>query len=97
MTRNEVMDWLNNSEDGYDYSKHELLVNLTCVFESDDGETEVTFAVPVYWILETLEEYPKWGWIDLQKWLDSEYTSEDSQYILEKAIQENKIAFWKIS
>lgn len=97
MTREEVLDLLNGSDEKYDYGKHRLLVNLTCVFESDEGETEVTFAVPTDWVLETLQKYPEWSWNDLHKWLDSEYTSEESQYILEQAVFENQLAFWRIS
>ena len=57
MKKEEVVNWLNGCTDNYDYSKHRLLVNLTCVFEDDDGETEVTFAVPTEWILQTLQRW----------------------------------------
>lgn len=97
MKKEEVVSWLNGCTDDYDYSNHRLLVNLTCVFEDDYGEIEVTFAVPTEWILQTLQQYPQWSWSDLHKWLENEYTSEDSQYILEKAVEENQLAFWIIN
>lgn len=84
-----------------------------CTSRHDGGEyqTEVLFAVPVksVWIYlqsqtgwETLSEKAKNGWKDfnlerIQDWLNNEYTSEDSQSILERAIKENKVAFWKIN
>ena len=97
MTKNEICDWLFKSEDGYDYSDHRLLVNLTCVFEDDNEETEVTFAVPFVFVLQCIHKFSEWQWEDLKKWLENEYTSEDSQEILEQAILQNQIAFWKIN
>ena len=94
MKRSEIFDWLNNSEDGYDYGKHEFLVSLTCVFEDDEGDTEITFAVPVTWLIRVMEFSDE---MYLHSWLMNEYTSDDSQYVLERAIQENKIAFWRIN
>lgn len=94
MTRKEVTDWLFNAEENFDYSAHEQLVHLTCVYENDDEEFEVTFAVPFYWTLEQTG-FNTWG--RLQHWLQNEYTSDDSHEILDQAILENKIAFWKIN
>ena len=97
MNRAEVFDLLDGSTDEYDYGKHELLINMTCVFESDVDETEVTFAVPSDFVLETIKQYPSWSWSDLHKWLENEYTSQESQQILEEAILHHKLAFWKVA
>ena len=94
MTRTEISDWLSNAESEFDYSAHEQLIHLTCVIENDDEEFEVTFAVPFYW---TLEQTGFNTWARLQHWLQHEYTSDDSKEIMDKAIQNNKIAFWKIN
>ena len=93
MTKTEISDWLSEAESEFDYSAHELLVNLTCVIENDDEEIEVTFAVPLNWTLEQTEFK---NWDELHHWLCNEYTSDDSKEIMDNAIQENKIAFWKI-
>ena len=88
-----------------DYGKHEPLTNLSCVYDCKslhDGykyQTEIIFAVPLWWLNEYLVDttHEDWDWGDIQRWLESEYTSEDSQPILEKAIAENKVAFWQIN
>ena len=99
MTREEVSDWLHNAEDNFAFSKHESLVGLCCVYENDVEDFEVTFAVPIEWLLDFVktEWNENWNWERLHEWLLAEYTSEDSSSILDKAIEENKIAFWKIS
>jgi len=38
-----------------------------------------------------------WDFEKIQKWLQKEYVSEESEDILDSAIEENKIAFWIIS
>ena len=89
----------------FDYGKHELLVNLSTVFDCKnphDGyeyQTEVTFAVPINWLCDYKEKENGrvWDFGDVDDWLCNKYTSEDSQPILEKAIEENKVAFWKIN
>lgn len=93
MTRTELNELLLDANKEFDYSAHEQLVHLTCVYENDDEEFEVTFAVPFYWTLEQTG-FNTWG--RLQHWLQNEYTSDDSHEILDQAILENKIAFWKI-
>ena len=93
MTRTELNKLLLDANKEFDYSAHEQLVHLTCVYENDDEEFEVTFAVPFYWTLEQTG-FNTWG--RLQHWLQNEYTSDDSHEILDQAILENKIAFWKI-
>jgi len=97
MTKEEVLNLLNGSDEKYDYGNHRLLVNLTCVFESDEEETEVTFAVPFIFVLQYLNKFSEWQWDDLKRWLENEYTSEDSREILEQAILQNQIAFLKIN
>ena len=94
MTKTELNELLVNTDKKFDYSQHDLLVHLTCVFENEDEEFEVTFAVPLYWTLEQTG-FNTWG--RLQHWLQNEYTSDDSKAILDTAILENKIAFWKIN
>lgn len=94
MTRTELNKLLLDANKEFDYSAHEQLVHLTCVYENDDDEFEVTFAVPFYWTLEQTG-FNTWG--RLQHWLQNEYTSDDSHEILDQAILENKIAFWKIN
>lgn len=93
MTRTELNKLLLDANKEFDYSAHEQLVHLTCVYENDDEDFEVTFAVPFYWTLEQTG-FNTWG--RLQHWLQNEYTSDDSHEILDQAILENKIAFWKI-
>lgn len=94
MTKTELNNLLSNTDKDFDYSAHEQLVHLTCVFENDVEEFEVTFAVPFYW---TMEQTGFNTWERLQHWLQNEYTSDDSKEILDNAILENKIAFWKIN
>lgn len=98
MTKQEVSEWLLHSEDNFEYSKHEPLVTLCCVYESDLEDFEVTFAVPIEWLLNFVktEWSENWNWKRLQKWLLCEYTSEESSDILDKAKAENKIAFWRM-
>ena len=88
-----------NKQNSYkDFSKHEQLVGLSCIFDCDDYETEVTFAVPVQWLLDYIKREwdENWDWEKLQNWLQKEYTSEESEGILKDAIEECKIAFWNL-
>ena len=59
-----------------------IFVRMTCVIEDDDGCSEIVFSVPVSYVKEHI------GTEDLNKvyeFMENEYTSEDSQAILEKA------------
>lgn len=59
-----------------------IFVRMTCVFEDDDGCSEIVFSVPISYVKKHL------GTEDLNKvyeFMENEYTSEDSQAILEKA------------
>ena len=96
MTRDEIENYLDGSEKEYDHSKHEILVDLTCVYECDEGDTEVTFVVPFVWVLQKLEKFTEWNWTELKDWLCNEYTSEDSQWLLEKAVEEKQLVSWRI-
>ena len=98
MTRDEIENYLDGSEKEYDHSKHELLVDLTCVYECDEGDTEVVFVVPIEWLLNFVktEWNENWNWKRLQKWLLCEYTSEESSDILDKAVEEKQLVSWRI-
>ena len=78
------------------YSRHDLLFSLSCVFEEDDADIEVIFAVPAdflqSWMMHNTGKY--WTFEEIQKWLQEKYTSEDSMDILEKAALQNKVAFY---
>lgn len=100
MLRRDVIECMfacNRQNQYKDFSMHEQLVGLSCVFECEDYETEVTFAVPVQWLLDYMnKDKVEWDWARLQEWLQNEYTSEDSQPILEQAITENQVVFWRM-
>lgn len=98
MTRKEIKDWLSTAE--HCSCTHEQLVSLVCVFEDDTGETEVVFAVPIQWLINYLDGLSgrrEWDWERLARWLENEYTSEDSQPVLEEAVRSSNLAFWRIS
>ena len=80
------------------YGRHDLLFSLSCVFEEDDADIEIIFAVPAdflqSWIMHNTGKY--WTFEEIQKWLQEKYTSEDSMDILKKAALQNKIAFYDI-
>ena len=103
MTREEIREWLGAG--GYkETAVHEPLVSVVCVFENmencDDYEQiEVEFAVPIGWLVDykNSEGCRIWDWPRVREWLVNEYTSEDSEPILERAAAENKVAFWRIN
>lgn len=80
------------------YGRHDLLFSLSCVFEEDDADIEIIFAVPAdflqSWMMHNTGKY--WTSEEIQKWLQEKYTSEDSMDILEKAALQNKVAFYNI-
>lgn len=80
------------------YGRHDLLFSLSCVFEEDDADIEIVFAVPAdflrNWLYEKTEKL--WTFNRVQKWLQEEYTSEDSEEVLQKAALDDKIAFYNI-
>jgi hypothetical protein len=99
MTYTEINEMMSEAVKNYkDYGKHELLVNLSCVYEDNSESVEVIFAVPEEWLLDYMTNLTKtmWSWLSIHDWLENEYTSEDSQQILEKAILENEIAFYVV-
>lgn len=90
-----------------EYGKHKPLINLSCVYENQqslenvdwESDFEIIFAVPINWLVAYKNEESKdylWGEGDVRGWLQEKYTSEDSQEILEKAVLENKVAFYFI-
>lgn len=99
MTYAEINEMMSEAVKNYkNYDKHELLVNLSCVYEDDSESAEVIFAVPEEWLLDYMTNLTKtmWSWLSIRGWLENESTSEDSQQILEKAILENEVAFFVI-
>lgn len=65
-----------------------IFVRMTCVFEEDDGDSEIIFSVPVSYVKEHI------GTEDLNKvyeFMENEYTSEDSQAILDKAWTDGEV------
>ena len=74
-------------------SDHGTLLALCCVFEDDFQEDEVVFTVPSDWLLKNMRrDNPGWKLQDLQEWLRSGYTSEDSEMILDSALFEGQVA-----
>ena len=71
-----------------------IFVKLCRVFEDDDGCTELVFSVPIRLVKEHtgLDSLDK-----ITYWLENEYTSDDSQAILENAIIEDLIFNAKIN
>lgn len=80
------------------YGRHDLLFSLSCLFEEDDADIEIVFAVPAdflqSWMMHETGKY--WTFEEIQKWLQEKYISEDSEDILEKAALQNKVAFYDI-
>ena len=97
MTREKVKDFIEGSTYS-DYGKHEPLVNMSCVFEDDNGDTEVIFTVPIDWLCRYMTGLygSPWEWPDVKKWLDTEYTSDDSRAVLDQAVLEDKVVFYSI-
>lgn len=82
------------------YAKHDLLFSMSVIFEDDDGDTEIVFAVPAdwlqTWLFNATGDAVCRSFADIRKWLQEEYTSEDSERILEEAALNNKVAFYFI-
>lgn len=99
MSREFLLPELGNTK--YNYGNHELLVNMSCVFDDYEPDGfEITFAVPIDWLVNWLEwadNGNEWNREKVLAWLNNEYTSEDSEKILVDAITKNKIAFWKLT
>lgn len=72
---------------------HETLLALSCAVDDDFQSDEIVFTVPAGWLLENMRrDNPDWELRDLQEWLRSEYTSEDSEMILDSALLEGQVA-----
>lgn len=98
MTKREIYDWLKDSKD--DTERYVPLVQMICVFEDETENTEVIFAVPIDWLVHymtAIDDEKIWSWDSVKNWLENEYTSDDSQQILEKAVETNQLAFWRIN
>ena len=80
------------------YGRHDLLFSMSYVIEYEDGEAEVLFAVPAEFLRDWLSKKTghMWTFARVQKWLQEEYTSEDSEEVLQKAALDDKIAFYNI-
>ena len=78
------------------YGRHDLLFSMSCIFEEEDADIEVVFAVPATFLRDWLFDTTgiRWTFNRVQKWLQESYTSEDSEAVLVKAALENKIAFY---
>jgi hypothetical protein len=97
MTREErIYDYLLSIRRGckqttYDYNPSKvghIFIRMTCVFEDEDGDSEIVFSVPVFYVKKHL------GTEDLNRvyeFMENEYTSEDSQAILEKAWTDGEV------
>lgn len=86
----------------YNLVPHEPLVPLCYVFEDfyTEQEHSVTFAVPLSWLIGLLDkETGKRYWDEYKvfEWLDNEYTSDDSCWVWEQAIEEDKVALFEIN
>jgi hypothetical protein len=99
MTKNEVEEMMKGGRPYVEKGYHDPLMELTCVFEDDSEDTEVSFACPVWWLVSYMRNNnnEKW-WCEssLQEWLENEYTSDDSREILEQALLEGYVVLWQI-
>lgn len=92
MTRKEVEEMMSGTVETYpDFAEHETLVGLTVIYEDDEGDTELTYAVPQFWLQNVTGHQTAKG---LRNWLKYTYTSDESKQILEKAILFNKVVFY---
>jgi hypothetical protein len=73
------------------YKDLKIMITLMRDSQHDEEPREVLFAVPVDWLKEQLEDYAEDDNWDLDEWLESEYTGEDSEPIFSQALLENKI------
>lgn len=85
-----------------DVFPHEPLAALCYVFDDfyTGLEHEVIFTVPVDWLIGKLDEQTGkryWDQYKLFMWLNEEYTSDDSEWVWEQAVEENKLVTFTIS
>ena len=85
----------------YNLVPHELLVTLCYVFEDCNyNEHEVCFAVPIDWLVDLMDKEEGrrcWDRARVLNWLDNEYTSDDSYFVWENAIEDDKVALFEIN
>lgn len=77
----------------YRFADHPNLKALEVIFEEEDECVTVDFCVPTEWLLKEAgfgsEE-------SLDRWLQNEYTSEDSERILHQACWDRQLHIWRI-
>lgn len=77
------------------FGDHEDLKALcVCPFAEDEtfyepDYQELTFVVPKKWLMETAKEMFEID--DLDDWLQNEYTTDESELIFERALNERKV------
>ena len=77
------------------FGDHEDLKALCiCPFAEDEtfynpDYEELTFVVPVKWLKETAKEM--FGVEDLDSWLQNEYTTDESELIFERALNQRQV------
>lgn len=67
-------------------TKH-IFVKLTIVYDDEDGDTELSFFVPIRFVMN----YTGYKGMELEDWLEEEYDSDDSQAIFDEAILKNMV------
>lgn len=75
------------------FGDHEDLKALCiCPFDEEDYKAdyqEMTYVVPVKWLKKVVKEEFKIE--DLELWLQEEYTSDESEVIFERALNERQV------
>ena len=66
---------------------YHMVAKLVVVKEDEFGEYEVVFSVPLKYAME----YFGMTFDELENFLDNEYTSEDSEGLLEKAYEDGQL------
>ena len=67
-------------------TKH-IFVKLNIVYDDEDGNIELSFFVPISFVME----YTGYQGMQLEDWLEEEYDSDDSQAIFDNAILKNMV------
>ena len=73
------------------YQEHRDLIFMHCSFEDEYGEEEITFIVEKEYVVNYAKESYDIEPIDFQEWIKSEYTSDESEWILQDGILEGKV------
>lgn len=75
-----------------DIGKHEDMKVLCCVPYSEEEKAdyyELKYVVPTDWLIEKARDL--FGVNGIQKWLEDEYISEESELIFVEALRERKV------